>query len=179
MAQAEVKKLMDELGAAVVIRAQRNLGASRKVNGKNRRSVASGNLKESLTFKNQTRYGNPILLFTAEGTAKEYAQYVHDGRRPGAKPPPISPIEQWIKIKGIRPRDPKTKKFLPMTYKNRKGDTVSRTLGMAIAMSKSIGIKGIPANPYFSDALETELELRGPEFLEAMTKDLDARLNLR
>lgn len=31
---------------------------------------------------------------------KEYAQYVHEGRKPG-KMPPIAPIALWVKRKGI------------------------------------------------------------------------------
>jgi hypothetical protein len=170
MAQSAIKELIDSFGYDVVEAAQRVLGATRKVKGKNRRAVATGTLKDSLTFVNRTRRGLPIIDFTAKEPAKEYAGYVHGGRRAGARQPPIAPIEAWIKVRGIRPKD-ENGKFVK--------STPARIRGMAFAISRSIGINGIEPLPYYTEAIESVLEKRGPDFLAAIKKDIETRLLLR
>lgn len=162
-----IRELLDRFGADVVAAAQRNLGATRTVRGKKRRSVATGTLKDNLTFKNRTRYNNPILEFTAKGRAKDYAGFVHDGRKPGSRPPPVEPILKWMRVKPIRLR-------------SREGGFVKATeQGMrsaAFAIARSIGRRGIEPNPYFSDAITSELEKYGPDFLAALKKEIENRL---
>jgi len=36
-----------------------------------------------------------------EGRAPEHYVFVDKGRRPGAKPPPVRPIQKWIRDKGL------------------------------------------------------------------------------
>lgn len=44
--------------------------------------------------------------------AVDYFEYVDGGRRRGAKPPPSDAIVKWMKVKGIKGRNPKTGKFI-------------------------------------------------------------------
>lgn len=170
MRNQPLKDLIDSFGHDVVEAAMRNLGASRKVRGgRSRRAVASGNLKNSLVFVNATRYGNPVVQFTASGSAKDYAVFVHDGRRPLATPPPIAPILEWIKIKKIRPKDSEGK-FIT--------STPERLKSMARAISKSIGRRGIAPLPYYTEAIESVLDKRGPEFLVSLNKEIEIILLL-
>ncbi len=85
---------------------------------KNEPKVNTGRLRDSLSRK---------VLDTAMGTrytlqifAEDYFIYVNDGRKPNSKPPPIEPIREWCKQKGIDE-------------------------GLSYAIARSIGKKGIPA----------------------------------
>lgn len=60
---------------------------------------------------------------------KDYAKYVHDGRRPG-KMPPLAPIALWVKRKGIG---------IP-----------------AFVIARSIARKGTKANPFLTRTIEKE-----------------------
>jgi len=60
--------------------------------------------------------------YTLKIIAEDYLKYVDEGRRAGAKPPPVKPIRDWAKVKGIPE-------------------------GLAYPIAKSIGEKGIkPTN---------------------------------
>jgi hypothetical protein len=58
--------------------------------------VASGNLVKSLDYRVSKVMNEPII----EIISNEYLQWVDKGRRPG-KYPPIKPIANWARIKGI------------------------------------------------------------------------------
>lgn len=165
-----IKELTDDFAREVVERAQRNLGATRTVNGKKRRAVATGNLKASLTFKNRTRYNQPSIIFTTDKTkTQQYADVVEFGRRAGARMPPIQPIKDWIKVKGIRPRN-KNGGFIKATE--------SEVDKMAWNIARSIAKRGIKPLYYFTDAIEQTLAERGDEFIDALAQEIDAKLNL-
>lgn len=166
-----LKETVDSIGRDVVEAAQRNLGATRKINGKTRRRVASGKLKDGLSFKNLTRYNNPVLQFGVDDNElKRYADVIEFGRRPGAKPPPVAPIIEWMKIKPIRLR-------------NREGGFIKSTesgiRSAAFLIARSIGKKGIVGIKYYTEALESVLDKRGPELLDALSKEIETRLNLK
>lgn len=66
---------------------------------RNAGKVASGNLVNfTYNIQQDDRY------FTVIFNLPEYWKYVENGRKPGAKFPPIDKIEQWIQIKPIVPR---------------------------------------------------------------------------
>ena len=46
-----------------------------------------------------TKVGGSRIIF--EATAPEHYVFVDKGRRPGAKQPPLKPIQEWIKRKGL------------------------------------------------------------------------------
>ena len=166
-----IKETVDSIGRDVVEAAQRNLGATRRINGKTRRRVASGKLRDGLAFKNLTRYNNPIIQFGVDSPElKNYADVIEFGRRKGARQPPVEPILKWMKIKGIRLRD-KDGGFIKSTEEKRKQ--------VAWAISRSIGENGIEGINYYGDALKTVLEKRGEEFFAALGKEIEIRLNLK
>jgi hypothetical protein len=166
-----LKETVDSIGQEVVEAAQRNLGATRKINGKTRRRVASGRLKDGLAFKNLTRNNRPVLQFGVnDATLKNYADVIEFGRRPGAKPPPVQPIIDWMKIKPIRLRS-KEGGFVKTTE--------SGIRSAAFLIARSIGKRGIVGIKYYTEALQTVLENRGDDILKAMEKEIETRLNLK
>jgi hypothetical protein len=168
-----------------VERAQRNLGATRTVNGKKRRAVATGNLKNSLRYVRSSLKASEIINFTAQGSALRYANYVEYGTRggrtwpmggpkkrgtgSGKKSPFMESIKKWIKAKPVRLQK-KGGGFIPMTESN--------INSAAFLIARSIAKKGIPELRYYRDAVEAELEERGPAFLEALEKEIAIRFNL-
>lgn len=167
----DIKQLVDSIATDVVERAQLNLGVVRTINGKKRRRVASGSLQKGLSYKNLTRYNNPIIQFGVDSPElKNYADVIEFGRRKGARQPPVEPILKWMKIKGIRLRD-KDGGFIKSTEEKRKQ--------VAWAISRSIGENGIEGINYYGDALKTVLEKRGEEFFAALGKEIETRLNLK
>lgn len=82
--------------------------------------VASGDLIKSLdTRVFKTGFGTS---YTLKIIAEEYLKYVDEGRRAGSKAPPIQPIKEWARLKGLDE-------------------------GLAFPIAKSIGEKGIkPTN---------------------------------
>ncbi len=87
---------------------------------RNTDKIASGDLIKSLkTRVFKTGFGTS---YTLKIIAEDYLKYVDEGRRAGAKPPPIAPIKKWTQQKGIPE-------------------------GLAYPIAKSIGEKGIkPTN---------------------------------
>ena len=85
---------------------------------KNEPKVNTGRLRDSLSRR---------VLDTAMGTrytlqifAEDYFVYVDKGRKPNSTPPPVAPIKEWCRQKGIDE-------------------------GLAYAIAKGIGKNGIPA----------------------------------
>jgi hypothetical protein len=165
----EISSVLDDFAQAVIGRAQRNLGATRTVAGKKRRAVATGNLKNSLSFVKSETQNFSFVNFTASGSARDYANVVEYGRRKGAKMPPVDAIKKWIKQKPVRLQK-KGGGFIPMTEKN------LNTAAFLIA--RSIAKRGTPEVRYYRDAVEAELEERGPAFLDALEKEIAIRFNL-
>jgi len=165
----EINNVLDSFAAAVIERAQRNLGATRTVNGKKRRSVATGNLKNSLSYVKSITRSLAFVNFTATGSARNYANVVEYGRRKGARQPPVDAIKKWIKAKPVRLQK-KGGGFIPMTESN--------VNSAAFLIARSIAKKGTPETRFYRDAVEAELEERGPEFLQALEKEIALRFNL-
>lgn len=80
------------------------------------------------------RYTNPLTGVVSAGV--DYARMVEEGTGPGGKPP-LQSIRDWIKRKGMHPRDPSMD---------------DRDLAFVIA--RSIAMRGTSAQPYMQPALE-------------------------
>ena len=75
----------------------------------------------------------------------EYWKYIENGRRAGAKMPPVSAIENWIKVKQILPR--------PITLKS--GKSVVPTIPqLSFLIARKIGRDGIRPRPFFKQSFE-------------------------
>lgn len=90
----------------------------------------------------------------------EHWKYVEKGRKAG-KFPPISAIEEWIRVKPIIPR-PNTNGYLP---------TIKQ---LSYLIARKIGLDGIKPRPILSKTIEEVFDVM-KEFLdEALAKDIVA-----
>jgi hypothetical protein len=92
-----------------------------------------------------------------------------DGSKP-SKPPPIAPIEKWIRAKGITPR-------------NKKGQ-YSPVKSMAFAIAKNLSKVGYKGYRIFTDEFQTETGkyvetlLEQPQYQELVLGDIFDRINI-
>ena len=171
MAEDYLKYALESIAEDVIETAQRELGATRMVRGKKRRSVATGTLKRSLSYNYTIRRNNPVVDFSATGKAAEYLRFVLEGRRNGAKMPPIEPILAWMKVKPIRLRKPNGGGFEKVTP--------AKLRSAAWTIARSIATRGIEPFPFYANAIESVLDRRGAEIEEAFEKEIEFRLKLK
>ena len=110
---------------------------------------ASGQLRSSLDFRVEFTDTGAKLYFIAE----DYWVNIEEGRRAGAKMPPIQAIQKWVRDKGIERRASKIKR-------------------VAYVIARSIGRNGIKAQPLLSNSIEAMLDEFLPELREALRLDL-------
>ena len=87
----EIKKLLEEWGTETV--AKMILVLESPV--PRFPSVATGTLRSSLRY-----------IITDDGIGflmEDYGKWVDEGTKPGRKAPPIAPLKQWVKLKGMPP----------------------------------------------------------------------------
>jgi hypothetical protein len=167
---SELKILLDTLGTEIVEAAQRELGVSRTVRGKKRRSIASGTLRDNLVYTIKERSGKGIIDLGARGAAENYIRFVIEGRRKGAKMPPPDKIEKWLDVKKIRLQK-KGGGFVKSTPQARKS--------AAVLMARSIGQKGIEPFPFYEYAIESVLEKNEAAINRYIEKKIELRLKLK
>ena len=76
---------------------------------------------------------------------EDYWKYIEDGRRPGAKMPPVEAIKKWIEYKKILPR--------PIQLKSGK-TVIPSTQQLAFLIARSIGKNGIEARPIARETVD-------------------------
>lgn len=97
----------------------------------------------------------------------EYWKYIENGRRAGAKMPPVSAIENWINVKQIIPHE--------MTLKS--GKTVIPTIPqLSFLIARSIGRRGIPPKPLFKNSFEAAKQQFMQVIKDAITQDIKENL---
>ena len=97
----------------------------------------------------------------------DYWKYIENGRRAGAKMPPVSAIENWIKVKQIIPHS--------MTLKS--GKTVIPTIPqLSFLIARSIGRRGIPPKPLFKKSFEAAKQQFIQVIEDAITQDIKENL---
>lgn len=166
----EARERLKDFGASVVDRAKTNVGAYRRVKGRQIRRVSTMALKNSLSYSiNDNGKGKVTLKFFAKGPAAKYAAVIEDGRRPGKKAPPIDVIEKWIADKPLRMRDTKTGAFVKTTP--------ARVRSAAFLIARSIGKKGIMGIKFFEEALNNEIEDRGDDYFTDIADTIVAAIN--
>ena len=162
--------LMAKYSSDVVEQARKNLKTKGFGGQKSNRSKnSSGKLSEGLGFKIKAL---PNKLETSFTSKEAYGSVVEEGRRAGATPPPVAPIEDWIRTKGIKVRK---------TFINSNGQKVSEFVkktpesirSAAIAMSKSIGKKGIKEVPFMSRAMQKQFDELPTELASAIIEDME------
>lgn len=96
----------------------------------------------------------------------DYWRYIEYGRRPG-KMPPVSAIENWIKVKQIIPHS--------MTLKS--GKTVIPTIPqLSFLIARSIGRRGIAPKPLFKNSFEAAKKQFIQVIKDAITQDIKENL---
>jgi hypothetical protein len=111
--------------------------------------AAKANLKSAGRFATGTLYDSISYTITPDGDVnffyEDYGNYVESGRKPGARMPPVGPIMQWAKVKG-----------LPQ-FRDKKGRFISNeSRGWIIA--KAIGRDGFRPVKFFSNAFDIAIE---------------------
>ena len=179
----DLKQILANWAETVVETAQRNLGATQNVvergsygqRTRKRRRVASGNLKRSLTFFIRKGSGNTKIVFTAKGSAKDYADVIEKGRRPNSKPPPIEPIVRWMRGKGVDDKKISGAKQVRLRKPGggfaKGGEDAIRSAAYLIA--RKIGKYGITGIHYYEEAVEQNL----PELKVEVEKYVEYQLN--
>jgi hypothetical protein len=161
---------VNEFCEDVIARAQRNLGAFRSINGKRRRRVSSGKLKDSLIYFVARDRFKTVIDFTTKDEVDAYAGVIELGRRKGARQPPSSAILQWMDDKKIRLQK-KGGGFIKETPALRKS--------VAFLIARSIKENGIEGIYYYRDAIRDAIENADELFLEALKKEIELRTTLR
>ena len=171
----ELKELLNLFGQEVVDRAKSNLKVTQRIkypNGKsyNRNRYASGKLYNSLTFKSSVAGGKPFIKFTTKSEeTQQYADIVEFGRRAGAKPPPIEPIIEWMKVRKIRLRNSKNE-FIKYS------EEAQRNAAKRIAWA--IGRNGTPGILYYTTAIQEILDERSPAFFQYLNEEIAFELDI-
>lgn len=132
------REKLDAMGKDVIEEARRNLAKPRSIRGRTTNRVATGKLRDSLTFGYWKR-GDMIVQWYGpkEDSIREYADVIEKGRRKGKTPPPLAPIMAWMKVRKIKLRGVDGK-FIKDTEENQR--FVARRISRAIGRN---GIKGI------------------------------------
>ena len=172
---SQLKDLLNLFGKDVVERAKSNLKVTQRIkypNGKsyNRNRYASGKLYNSLTFKASVAGGKPFIKFTTKSEeTQRYADIVEFGRRAGAKPPPIEPIIEWMKVRKIRLRNSKNE-FIKYS------EEAQRNAAKRIAWA--IGRNGTPGILYYTTAIQEILDERSPAFFQYLNEEIAFELDI-
>jgi hypothetical protein len=169
---SEFEDMLNEYAATVIERAQSNLRIKRRVRGKVVNRVGSNrpdNLLNSLTYKLRVRYNKPTIDFTVKGQAGKYADVIEFGRKPNSKMPPVSAIEQWIKLK-------------PLKLRNRQGEFIKSTQSAiksaAFNIARSIGKNGIVGINYYAEAIDDTWDEYKDKLMDAYIKSVENRILL-
>lgn len=155
----------------IIERAQRNIGATRTVrypDGKTRRIRinTTGRLKDSLGGSHRRKGSDIVITMGAGGKAKGYFAKVNDGQPKGERPD-LDDIGKWMKAKPIRLRG-KSGRLLPNTVKN-----FERAKW---AIAKAIQKRGIPAKPYYTEAINDVVDEKGEELAKLISANFDILL---
>jgi hypothetical protein len=102
------------------------------------KKLATGKLYNSITY-NVSSNGDISFEYAPEG------KWVEQGRRKGARFPPPAPILRWIKVKGIKGRDPKTGRFIKDT-------------ALVFLFQRAISRDGIKPVPFMQLAIDKAIQ---------------------
>lgn len=146
-----LKEVLERYGDVFCERAKQNLLQDG--------SDASGSLAESIVVDkitiDETSYSVTVSL-------NDYWYYVENGRRAG-KFPPISKIEEWVKVK----------KILPKVYEwGKRKKTVPTVKQLAFLIARKIATKGTKGTRFFSRAREFTMERFADDISYAVSEDI-------
>ena len=146
-------KALNDFGNFIVTNYKSQLDAEQMNNGE---------LYRTISYSVSTGTGGWVISVSLA----EYWKYIEYGRRPG-KMPPVSAIENWIKVKQILPR--------PLTLKS--GKSVVPTIPqLSFLIARSIGQRGIPPRPLFKHSFEDAKKQFIQVIEDAITQDIKESL---
>ena len=130
--------------------------------------VSSGNLAQSINVKIEDK--ETKFVFTL--SMADYWRNVDEGRIRGGKQPPVEAMLEFIKLRGIVAKAPKTikprKKAIPQ-------DKLRKSL--AFAMAKSIKQKGIKPTNFYSDEIDGLTEGFTKAIAKGFADDIEIQFN--
>ena len=109
------------------------------------KEYASGKLYKTIDYTITSNSDSYLVTINLE----EYWVFLENGRRPGAKMPPVEAIEKWIKVRKILPR--------PITLKSGK-QRVPTVQQLAYVIARSISRKGIAPRPFMRESIEDTMK---------------------
>ena len=120
---------------------------------------SSGKLYKTIDYSITSQNDSYLVTINLE----EYWKFIEKGRRPGAKMPPVSAIENWIKVRKILPR--------PVTLKSGK-QRVPTVQQLAYVIARSISRKGIAPRPFMSESINQTIEDFKSKLTAAVREDV-------
>lgn len=184
------RQVLNEFAQAVVDDAKANLSAWHTINGKRRRRIATGNLRDSLSYRLWKRGKNDVVIFTTTSKKiRDYADVIEEGRRPDSTPPPYGRILEWMKVKKIKLRNVDAENLMKRSQyikggefklkKTKKGKTITENqlyTRAAIRIAKAIGKNGIVGIHYFKDAIDNTFDDYKDKIANAIRIDIEKQL---
>lgn len=121
--------------------------------------LAANNVNASGELSNSVKYllKNKNSIFEIDLELADYWKYVEDGRKAG-KFPPISKIENWIKVKQI----------LPTAYQGK----LPSVKQLAYLIARKIARKGIKPRPLLANSVDELNRIYFSKIEEALSIDL-------
>ena len=120
---------------------------------------ASGKLYKTIDYTITSKSDSYLVTINLE----EYWKFIEKGRRAGAKMPPVSAIENWIKVRKILPR--------PIVLKSGK-QRVPTVQQLAFIIARSIAKKGIQPRPFMRETLAETVETFKEKLSAAVKEDV-------
>ena len=106
---------------------------------------SSGKLYKTIDYTITSNNDSYLVTINLES----YWVFLERGRKAGAKMPPVSAIEEWIKVRKIIPR--------PVTLKSGK-QRVPTVQQLAYVIARSISRKGIAPRPFMRESIEDTMK---------------------
>lgn len=157
-------RVLNEFGDALV-RAYRDNLQSRNIN-------ASHDLADSVSYK----IHSGATWIAVDLSLLDYWKYVEYGRKAG-KFPPLSAIEEWIRVKPIQPMtgtQQSVNRFVRDGAKIRENDTrIPSVKSLAFLIGRKIAREGIAPRPVLTDAIDNTWEMFEAALDEAVTMDVE------
>lgn len=127
---------------------------------------ASGKLYKTIDYTITSKSDSYLVTINLEA----YWFFLEKGRRAGAKMPPVSAIDNWIKVRKILPR--------PVTLKSGK-QRVPTVPQLAFIIARSIAKKGIQPRPFMRESLEETMKDFQSKLSAAVREDVLDNLDSR
>ena len=120
---------------------------------------ARGKLYKTIDYTITSKSDSYLVTVNLEA----YWVFLEKGRRAGAPLPPVSAIENWIKVRKIIPR--------PVTLKSGK-QRVPTVQQLAYVIARSISRKGIAARPFMRETIEDTMKDFRSKLTAAVREDV-------